>query len=333
MDLSRDLGTIGPTDRQRRGAGRPPAKRHVRLERVAAAALALLLAGCVPLVPYEAIRGRVEPSELIEVDGRMVHVERTGVGEAVLLIHGFGASSYSWRHVAESLADEYRAIAVDLNGFGYTERPRDLSEYTVRGQLDLLVGVMDALGIERAHVAGHSYGGALSVHLAWRHPERVRSLVLVDSAGVAYPWTRRTVAAAFPPLTYLYVRGRALRRETVRAGLARSFADDSRITPELVDRYYERLRIEGVSRAFRGLTRPTSEPRELPDMRRLDLPVLMVWGSEDELTDIEIARQVADELPRARLEVLDGVGHIPPEESPDRLTGLMRAFLAGQRAD
>lgn len=295
-----------------------------------AGALALFLAaGCVPLTPYAELRQRLPAANLLEVDGRLAHVVRSGSGEPVVLLHGFGASSYSWRHVVEALADGYELIALDLNGFGYTERPRDPSGYTVGGQLALVTGVMDALGIDSAHVAGHSYGGALALHLAWRHPERVRSLVLVDSAGVAYPWTRRTVTAAFPPLTYLYVRARALRRDFIRAGLERSIADDAQVTPELVDEYHRRLTVEGVSRAFRGLTRPTSEPRELPELERLDLPVLMVWGAEDQLTDLEIARQAAAELPRARLEVLDGVGHIPLEERPGELAELMRRFLAG----
>lgn len=302
--------------------------------RALAACLALLLAaGCVPLVPYEEVKARVRPETLIPVDGRLVHVERAGLGEPVVLLHGFGASTYSWRHVAEALAGEHTLVGIDLAGFGYTERSRRPADYTVAGQLSLVLGVMDELGIGSAHVAGHSYGGALAVNLAWRHPERVRSLILVGSARPSYPWTRRHASAAIAPLTWLYVRTRAIRRQAVRVGLERSFADDSLITPELVDAYYERIRVEGVSRAFRGLTRPTPEPRELPDLARLDLPVLMVWGAEDELTVLEEARQVAATLPDAELVVLDGIGHIPMEESPDELAELMRGFLARQRAD
>jgi pimeloyl-ACP methyl ester carboxylesterase len=294
--------------------------------------VALVLAGgCVPLTPYAEIRARLPAESLIEVDGRLAHVVRSGRGEPVVLLHGFGASAYSWRHVMAALASDYELIAMDLNGHGYTERARGAAAYTVAGQLDLVLGVMDALGVDTAHVAGHSYGGALATHLAWRHPRRVRSLVLVDSAGTDYPWERRHASAAITPLTWLFVRTRAIKREAVLAGLERSFADDSRITPELVDAYYERIRIEGVSRAFRGLTVPTSEPRQLPDLTRLDLPVLMVWGAEDELTRPSAAERVAAALPRARLELLDGVGHIPLEESPHRLTELMRVFLARHR--
>jgi pimeloyl-ACP methyl ester carboxylesterase len=298
------------------------------MKRSAVALGLLFVGGCVPLIPYDEVRAGVPPENLVEIDGRLAHIARSGRGEPIVLLHGFGASAYSWRHVAATLASEYELIAVDLNGFGYTERPRGAAAYTVAGQLALVLGVMDALGIESAHFAGHSYGGALATHLAWRHPQRVRSLILVDSAGAEYPWERRNASAANKPLTYLFVRTRAIRRKAVLAGLENSFSDDTRITPALVDAYYERIRIDGVSRAFRGLTAPTSEPRELPDLAQLDLPVLLVWGADDELTLPKAAQEAAAVLPHAELEILDGVGHIPLEESPDQLARLMSDFLA-----
>ena len=302
------------------------------MRRLASLLALTLAAGCVPLTPYHEVVDRLPADRFIEVGGRLAHVVRSGSGEPVVLLHGFGSSAYSWRHVAAQLEDDYELIAIDLNGHGFTERSRGGAAYTVAGQLALVLGVMDALGIDDAHLAGHSYGGSLAIHLVWHHPERVRSLVLVDSARPSYPWTRRHLSAAITPLSWLYVRTRAIQREAVQAGLERSFADDSQVTPELVDAYYERIRVEGVSRAFRGLTRPTSEPLELPDMARLDLPVLMVWGADDELTVLEEAREMAETLPDAELEVLDGIGHIPLEESPDELARLIRVFLARHEA-
>jgi pimeloyl-ACP methyl ester carboxylesterase len=290
--------------------------------------LTLLLAGgCVPLLPYEEIHSRLPAASLVEVDGRSVHVERAGTGEPVVLLHGFGGSTYSWRHVIDGLAADNELIAIDLNGFGYSERAREAAAYTVAGQLALVTGVMDALEIPSAHLVGHSYGGALAMHLAWRQPERVRSLILVDSAGPEYPWVRREPSAANRPLTWLFVRTRAIKRQAVVKALERSFADDNQVTPELVEAYWERVRIEGVATAFRGLTRPTDEPRELPDLAKLDLPVLVVWGAEDELTLPEDGRAAAEMLPDAQFHLLEGVGHIPPEESPRRLVELMAGFL------
>lgn len=287
-----------------------------------------LALGCVSVTPYAEVRDRLPPEKLLEVGGRSVYVEQAGVGEPLILLHGFGASSFTWRRVVEELAPSYRLVAPDLHGFGYSERPRDAAAYTVEGQLALVLGVMDRLGISSAHVAGHSYGGALAIHLAWRHPERVRSLVLVDSAGVDYPWKRRHVGAVSRPVATVFVRALGLSRQKVRAGLERSIFDDRLVTPELVEAYFERLRIEGVGTAYWGLSKPTREPRLEFEAAELDLPVLLVWGAEDTLVGPEVGRRAADLLPRAEYVELPETGHLPPEERPVELARRIAEFLA-----
>ncbi len=300
---------------------------------MALAALTALAAGCVAVTPYAEVRQRLPAASFLEIDGRSVYVERTGAGEPLVLLHGFAASSFTWRRVADELADSYRVVAPDLNGFGYTERPRRAAPYTVAGQLALVVAVMDRLEIESAHVAGHSYGGALAVHLAWRHPERVRSLVLVDSAGADYPWKRRHIGATLRPVAQLFVRMLGLSRERVREGLERSIHDDRLVTPELVEAYFERLTIEGVGRAYWGLSKPTREPKARIPVEELDLPVLLVWGAEDTLIGPEAGRLVAERLPRAEFVELPATGHIPPEERPEELARRIAGFLAGVDGD
>ena len=100
-----------------------------------------------------------------------------------MLIHGFAASSYSWRKVVPELAEDFRVVALDLNGFGLSDRPADFDSYTRDGQVELVLRAMDALGIETAHFVGHSYGGALTMAMAATYPERMRSMVLVDAAA------------------------------------------------------------------------------------------------------------------------------------------------------
>ncbi|MCZ6727017.1 MAG: alpha/beta fold hydrolase [Acidobacteria bacterium] len=210
----------------------------------------LLAGGCVSLVPYERLIAEVPPERLLSIDGVRVYVEDRGVGEPVLLVHGFGGSSYSWRDVVQELATDFRVVAVDLAGFGLTERPRRKRDYSRFAQGERLIGVLDALGIERTHLVGHSYGGSVSVALAVRRPERFLSLTLVNSAAPDYPQLRRSRWSALRPLTQLFVRVRSLRRANVEEGLRRSAADDSIVTDELVDEYWRRLTVEGSPRAF-----------------------------------------------------------------------------------
>jgi 2-hydroxymuconate-semialdehyde hydrolase len=189
---------------------------------------------------------------------------------------------------------------------------------------------MDALGIEDAHVIGHSYGGALTMALVAAHPERVRSMVLVDSAAVDYPLNRRKWFAAVPPFNWIYVRGLALRAGSIRRLFERAFYDDALVTEELVEAYLERLRVEGAARAYRGLTRPRPASRWSREVRyeELYVPTLVVWGAEDQVANLEQGRAHAELLPDHRFVAIEAAGHSPMEEKPTQFVEAVTAFLA-----
>lgn len=298
-----------------------------RLTPLAFLGLGLMLGGCLSVRPFAEVRRELPPERFVAVDGRPVYVEQAGRGEPLVLLHGFGGSSYGWRKVIPGLAEHRRVVAPDLYGFGYTERPTDPARYTREGQMALVLGVMDALGIERADLAGSSYGGALALWIAARHPERVRSLILVDSAAPTYPDDRRSRLAT-RPFGGLFLRLVALRPGTVRKGLEKAFYDDSLVTPELVRAYYDRLRIEGVADAYYGLTAPVRGPRPHIDLAAIDVPALVVWGAQDELIPMADGRAAAALLPRGEFVALDQTGHLPMEERPAELLRLMTGFLA-----
>lgn len=292
------------------------------------AVAAALPAACASLTPYEQVRRSLPPDRFLEVGGRAVYVEQSGTGDALLLIHGFGGSTYSWRRVIPDLAGPRRVVAVDLSGFGWTERVADPAAYTLAAQERLLLGVLDALGIARADVAGHSYGGGVALWLAARHPERVRSLVLVDSTLPSYGVERRSNVARSRTAVSAFLRGVALRRGFVRSALERSFFDDALVTDELVGEYLARLRVEGAVDAYRGLTLPSSEPRPEIDLTTVGQPTLVVWGADDELLPLRWGEQAAAEMPHARLVVLERCGHIPMEERPEEFVAAVVPFLA-----
>jgi pimeloyl-ACP methyl ester carboxylesterase len=293
-------------------------------------ALAFLV-GCASLRSFDEIRREVTQERFLRIGDQLVHVEQTGSGESVVLLHGFGGSVYSWRKVVPALAASHRVVAIDLNGFGYTQRPRHPESYTRAGQGQLVLAVMDALGIDRAHVMGHSYGGGLALYLAFRHPEKFRSMILVDSSASTYSDDRRSRAASWRPLTRLYVRAVALRPSTVRRSLLRSFYDDSQVTPELIQAYFDRLRIEGVGEAYYGLTAPSRTPGERVDLAKIDVPTLVVWGAQDEVVALASGRRAAAKLPRSELVVIEECGHLPMEEKPDELVQAVLPFLERHR--
>jgi len=292
------------------------------------AMLALASSACVSLTPYQRVRQEVPPERFVRVGGQWVHVEQWGSGEPVVLLHGFGGSTYSWRLAGPELGRQYRAIAIDLNGFGWTERLREPEAYTLQGQARLVLGVLDALGIERVHLAGHSYGGGLALWLASAHPERVASLILVDSTLPTYSTQRRRAWAGLRPVVALGLRTVLLREAFIRRGLKRSVYDQSLITDEVVREYLRRLRVEGATDAYRGLTARVKTPPPVVDLTAIRQPTLIIWGLQDALLASAYGSRAAEKIPGATFVGIDRCGHLPMEERPEEFLAALRGFLA-----
>jgi pimeloyl-ACP methyl ester carboxylesterase len=300
--------------------------RWSRNSTVALAALAL--GACVSLRPFAEVRREVPAGDYVRVDGRLVHARARGSGPPLVLLHGFGASSWSWSKVEPDLGSRFRTVAIDLYGFGWTERVEDPEAYTLEGQSRLVLGVLDALGIERAILGGHSYGGAISLYLAERHPERVAALLLVDNAMPEYAAKRRS---RFLPraLAALAVRTTKLSVRNVRRGLEEAYFDDAEVDEALVAAYREPLRVEGAARAFWALTKPRPEPPYPLDLATIEAPTLVVWGEEDALIDVDAAEERTRALPAGRFVRLPRCGHNPMEECPEAFFAAAQPFLEG----
>ncbi len=289
----------------------------------------LVTGGCVSLTPYSTVRQMVPPERFVDVGGQAVHVERWGQqGEALVLLHGFGGSTYSWRLVGPELGRDFRVVAVDLNGFGWTERVAEREAYTLSGQARLVLGVMDALGLQRAHLAGHSYGGGLALWLAATAPERFTSLILVDSTLPTYSAERRRSWAGLRPVTSLLLRTVLLRKSFIRRGLERSVYDRRVVSDEMVTAYLERLKVEGATDAYRGLTARVEGPPPVVDLAAIRQPTLIIWGLQDALLASAYGSRAAEKIPNAQFVGIDRCGHLPMEERPEEFLAAVRAFLA-----
>lgn len=258
-------------------------------------------------------------------DGVLHYVER-GAGEPLVLVHGLGASVFTFRRNLERLAQSFRVIAVDLVGFGGSSRAA--RDYSQEAHARRLIELMDALGIERAHLLGHSMGGAVVLRLAARWPERVLRLVLVAPAS---PDMMRAGAALtsllrpFFPLFGLLYHSRRFRTMTLRSG----FHDPGQMTDEVLEGYWGPARVRGHLEA---LSRLMADRRRDPsvDLRSVTVPTLILWGASDTWLRPEQGERLARELPDARLVVLPDAGHLLPEERPERFCALVEAFLAGR---
>jgi pimeloyl-ACP methyl ester carboxylesterase len=250
--------------------------------------------------------------------------EVEGRGTPLLFVHGHLASSASWRDVLASAGGGRPGIAVDVPGFGASDRPWPY-DYTVEGESASLLAFLDARGIPRAVLVGNSLGGAAAMLLAARHPERVAALVLVDAASAEspVPWP---VAVLRTPL----LGGLALAlstRATVAIGLRlRIYARAASVTPEAIDDAWRPLTIPGTRRAALAAIR--TDPRRFQGIEaRVVSPALVIWGEEDRMIPVSDGRRLAERLPNARFAAIPNAGHLPQREQPEKFSALVREFL------
>jgi pimeloyl-ACP methyl ester carboxylesterase len=269
----------------------------------------------------------------VDLPGLRVRYVRKGTGPAVVLIHGFGSSVYTWKDVLPALAADHDVVAIDLPGFGGSTIPRPLDGASYPA---VVLGVMDRLGIARASLAGHSLGGAVAVAVAAARPDRVDRLVLIDSAGFNFrrsdrPWLLRMVAA---PGVASVIERLPVRRRLVAAGLRQCFFDDDLVTAERIDEYAAPMLRPGVARAAAELLRAPAFPDFAGLAARVRAPTLVVWGRDDTLIPVAQAARFTGAIPGATAIVIEGCGHVPQEEQPADVAAVVDRFLgAAPRVD
>ncbi len=267
------------------------------------------------------------PGDIIEVAGTRLHVRDTGPKDepAVVMLHGFGASLHTFEPWAEALSADHRVIRFDLPGAGLSE-PDPTGLYTDARSMEILLALLDRLGIARASLVGHSIGGRLAWSFAAAHPERVDRLVLIAPDGFASPG----FDYGKPPETSFLVKSMryVLPKPMLRASLAPAYGDPKALTDATVDRYYDLMLAPGVRAAMIARMEQTVRHDPRPALRTITAPVLLVWGSDDAMIPAINAQDYLRDLPDARLATFTGLGHVPHEEAPDETLVPVKAFLA-----
>jgi len=321
----------------------------MRIALIVVASLFTLALAAPMLVPIPPLPGTVEPSQLatpdsafVEVRGITVHYTDTGErsGPVFVLLHGFGASTFSWRNVIAPLAERGRVIAFDRPAFGLTERvlrgdwntdewPGG-SPYTPEAQADLTIAFLDALGIKETVLVGHSAGGTVAMLAALRHPTRVQALVLEDAAIFTGGGAPRAVV----PL----LRTPQLRR--VGPLLVRTFAEDafdrllvaawhdpSRISDATRTGYRRPLEVTDWDRALWELVIARGDDVVSEQVASVDVPTLVMTGKYDRVVPPTDSARLAKEIAGAQLVTVPDAGHIPHEEAAEMFVNAVYRFM------
>ncbi len=273
-------------------------------------------------------------SKFVEVNGVNVHYKAWGEGEPTfILLHGFGASVFSWREVVEPLAQYGTVIAYDRPAFGLTERPLEWegeSPYGPQAQVDIVIGLMDKLGVEKAILVGNSAGGTVSMQVALQYPERVEALILVDAAvyagGGAPSWSRPILKT--PQMNHV---GPLIARQLQAQGvefIKTAWHDPAKITQDIFDGYQKPLQIENWDKALWQLTVASEESGLVERLAEITMPTLVITGDDDRIVPTEQSLRLADELPNAELQIIEQSGHLPHEEKPVEFMQAVTKFLS-----
>jgi pimeloyl-ACP methyl ester carboxylesterase len=234
----------------------------------------------------------------LEVRGLRMHVAEAGAGEPLLLVHGWPQHWYQWRGVMQRLGDVRRLIVPDLRGFGWTDAPAGPIEPDVFAED--LIALLDALGIERADLAGHDWGGFTSLLLAARHPDRIRT---VTAFSTPHPWVKLTPRLALETWRAWYAVLLASGRspERMAAWLVRSEGVDPAV---YADRLRDPARADATARLYRSYLRTLRDVvKGGGEEPRIDVPALLCIGEADR----PVSPRLGAGFPR--FEVIPGAGH------------------------
>lgn len=298
-----------------------------RMSLLVAVLMAHLLTGCLSFHAGP-LPGEPKNATYATVNGVHVRYVDVGEGPAVVLIHGFASALETWGAVIPELKKTHRVIALDMKGFGWTSRPE--GDYSPRAQADLVFGLLDQRGIDRAAVVAHSWGSSIALEMALAHPERVTKIALYDAwvyesqLPTFFVWSR--APGVGETLFSLYYKQNPDYR------MAFAFYDKERYVTERlvteVDRALDRPgTLAAALAAVRGQHYAAVEER----YRNIAQKTLLLWGREDEVTRLSVGERLSRDLPNSRLVVYPRCGHFPMIEARGASNTDLSDFLAEEQ--
>ncbi|RJP76653.1 MAG: alpha/beta hydrolase [Desulfobacteraceae bacterium] len=287
-------------------------------------------------IPLAVLQAKYEKPEsrYISIHGTPVHYCDQGTGPVVIALHGIADSLHTWDQWTEKMVPHYRIVRMDIPGFGLTGPARD-GIYTKDGFVGFLKTFMDALKIENGIIVGNSLGGAIAWNFALAYPEMVNQLVLIDPAGypMEIPWPLNL--AETPGIRH--VAKWITPRWIFQMSLKQVFGDPSKVTDQIIDRFYElnlrpgnRGALIGIMDSLKKLNHDPAFSRNIAD---LSVPTLLIWGEKDIWIPVSHVSKWKQAVPGIQTILYENAGHVPQLEIPDQVAADMHQWIATHAAE
>ena len=295
--------------------------------------LVIMLAGCfrVPAPPVDLANSWGE-RQVFDYNGVKINYYVAGQGPPVILLHGFGSGAYSWRYVAPALAADHRVFALDLKGYGLSDKPDD-GKYAISDQADMVAAFIQTQDLHNLTIIGHSMGGGVTLMTYFKvrksDPARIKKMVLIDSAGYPQemPWF---IAFAQLPVVSTVGPWIVSPRLTTIMALRKCYYYKDKITEDQIDAYTYYGSLPGAREAVVATAKeiaPDDIQAVIARYKTIKVPVLIIWGEDDEVVPLSVGKHFKRDIPDSELVILPKCGHIPPEEEAQETTRLVKAFL------
>jgi pimeloyl-ACP methyl ester carboxylesterase len=266
-------------------------------------------------------------------DAVKLAIQESGKGKPIVLIHGLGASSFTWHKIAPELAKTNRVIAIDLKGFGQSDKPLD-NNYSIFDQAKLVEDFLSRSKLRGVTLVGHSFGGGVALAVALNQMDagnrQIEKLVLIDSVAYRQPLPFFFQVLRTPIIGELGMSLVPPEVQMTRA-LAIAYHRDEKVTAETVNHYASALHSEGGRHALFH-TINSLDPDKAEEFsqryRSLTTPALLLWCEHDKIVPLKFGKRLAADLPDARIEVIEECGHIPHEEQPEETLRAIQGFVA-----
>ena len=262
----------------------------------------------------------------ISIKYREIH---QGHPYTMVFIHGFGAASHYWRELEEHFAATYNTVALDLKGFGYSDKPKD-GNYRVSDQADLVKAFIDEKGLSNVILVGHSMGGAVALLTQFKlKPGLVKGLILLDNASYGQELPDFVHLLRTPVLNTV---GPALLPDKlmVKHMLQKVFYDQTKITEAMIQQYTTYLKYPGAYYALRETAKqiiPENVDEIIDQTVNLKIPVLIIWGENDQVLPLSSGQRLHYDIKDSEFVIIPESGHDPHEEKPAETIQAMTDFL------
>lgn len=245
--------------------------------------------------------------------------------QVVVLVHGFLSSTISFRQLLPYLTKKYKVIALDLPGFGQSEKSTSFI-YKLSNYGQLIIDFLDKLNIQDVILIGHSMGGQISMHAAKKAPKRIQKLILLGCCSYVKRASKSLIACSYLPLFTWGMRN-WIQKKDVKQNLLSVLHDSKLVTQEMIESYKKPISEAAFINSLIRLLRHREGDMSSNELKEIKQPVLMIWGKEDKVIPVKTGYRLKHDLPNAKLIIYEKCGHLVMEEKPQEISNEIICFI------